>query len=384
MLRFIGKRIAQMGLLFIVFLTILFFLLQAQPGDITSQFLDPSIPAQNRALIQERLGLDQPLWGQYTTYITNFFKGDLGVSFSQFPRDVSDLIWERLPRTLFLFSGATLLSYWLGFVSGKFLAWRRGGGAEYGVTIGGVLLYTVFYPWFAIIMIWLFAVQLDFFPTNQFITPERWINQPFSSNDVFYRVIWSVFAVSVGVLATKIVASRQNSPQTARMVRWGGYGTLVLGFLAYWWNHSMRTFAVDIAHHAILPIVTLALIAFAGIMLLTRASMLETLREDYILAARAKGVPEGQIRDHHAARNALLPVVTSFVLGLAFVIGGGVVTETVFSWPGMGELLLVSARLEDIPVAMGALAFVGVLALVGHLLVDILYVFLDPRIRVQG
>lgn len=384
MLRFIGRRLLQMGFLFLVFLTILFFLLQAQPGDITSQFLDPSIPAQNRELIAARFGLDKPLWGQYTTYIGNFFQGDLGVSFSQFPSPVLDLIKERLPRTLFLFTGATLLSYWLGFVTGKFLAWRRGGGTEYGVTISGVLLYTVFYPWFAIVMIWLFAVQLDFFPTNQFLTPTRWINQPWSSNEVFARIIASVFIASVAVLAIKIIASRQDSPQRARAVRYGGYGTLIAAFAIFWWNHEMRTFAADITHHAILPIVTLALVAFAGVMLLTRASMLETLREDYILAARAKGVPEHQIRDHHAARNALLPVVTSFVLGLAFVIGGGVVTETVFSWPGMGELLLVATRLEDIPVAMGTLAFVGVLALVGHLIVDILYVFLDPRIRVQS
>lgn len=384
MLRFIGKRILQMGFLFIVFLTILFFLLQAQPGDITAQFLDPSIPAQNRELIAARFGLDKPLWQQYTTYIGNFFQGDLGVSFSQFPSPVLDLIKERLPRTLFLFTGATLLSYWLGFVTGKFLAWRRGGGAEYGVTISGVLLYTVFYPWFAIVMIWLFAVQLDLFPTNQFLTPTRWINQPFSSNEVFARIIASVFLASVAVLVIKIVASRQDTPQGARLVRYGGYGATALVFFVFWWNHPVRTFAADITHHAILPIVTLALVAFAGVMLLTRASMLETLREDYILAARAKGVPEHQIRDHHAARNALLPVVTSFVLGLAFVIGGGVVTETVFSWPGMGELLLVATRLEDIPVAMGTLAFVGVLALVGHLIVDILYVFLDPRIRVQS
>jgi peptide/nickel transport system permease protein len=146
----------------------------------------------------------------------------------------------------------------------------------------------------------------------------------------------------------------------------------------------MRSFAADIVHHAILPIITLALIAFAGIMLLTRSSMLETLAEDYILTARAKGVPSHLVRDRHASRNALLPVVTSFVLGLAFVIGGGVVTETVFSWPGMGALLLTATLAEDVPVAVGALAFIGILALVAHLVVDLLYSVLDPRIRFQS
>ncbi|MDH3464247.1 MAG: ABC transporter permease, partial [Acidimicrobiia bacterium] len=108
-----------------------------------------------------------------------------------------------------------------------------------------------------------------------------------------------------------------------------------------------------------------------------------TLKEDYILTARAKGLAPKTIRDKHAARNALLPVTTSFVLGLAFIIGGGLITETVFSWPGMGELLLVSVQTQDIPVAIGSLAMVGALALIAHIVVDVLYVFLDPRIRYQ-
>ena len=119
-------------------------------------------------------------------------------------------------------------------------------------------------------------------------------------------------------------------------------------------------------------------------MLLTRSSMLETLGEDYILTARAKGLAPRTIRDKHAARNAMLPVSTSFVLGLAFVIGGGIVTETVFGWPGMGQLLLASTRIEDIPVTVGVLGFIGVLALVAHLFVDILYMYLDPPYPVSG
>jgi peptide/nickel transport system permease protein len=126
------------------------------------------------------------------------------------------------------------------------------------------------------------------------------------------------------------------------------------------------------------------LISFAGTMLLTRNSMLETLREDYIMAARAKGLPDSVVRDHHAARNALLPVVTSFVFSLAFALDGGIITETIFSWPGMGRTLLEAAQVEDIPMAIGALVFTGVLALVAHLVADVLYAYLDPRIRYQG
>jgi peptide/nickel transport system permease protein len=112
--------------------------------------------------------------------------------------------------------------------------------------------------------------------------------------------------------------------------------------------------------------------------------MLETLREDYILTARAKGVPDAHIRDRHAARNALLPVTTSLVLALATVIAGGVITEQIFSWPGIGRALLSAITAEDIPVAMGALSLIGILSLVAHLVADVLYAFLDPRIRFQG
>jgi peptide/nickel transport system permease protein len=373
-----------MVFLFFLFLTLVFFLLQAQPGDITAQFLDPTIPAEVRAQIAERLGLGGSVWTQWWNYITNFATGNLGVSFQQYPRPVIDVIAERIPRTLFLFTFATLLAYVIGFSLGKRLAWRRGGFSEHSVTIGGVLLYTVFYPWFAILMILFFASGLGWFPINGFLTPTFWRNAPYSGNEVFAQMLLSLVVVAVIFLATKWFASRQDERSSARLVRWIGYGFAV-GFMVLFWltKEEMRPFALDIAHHSILPIVTLSLIAFAGTMLLTRGAMLETLKEDYILTAQAKGVPEKDIRDKHAARNALLPVVTSLVLGLAFIIGGGVVTETVFSWPGMGSLLLTATIAEDVPVATGALAFIGILALIAHLVVDILYAVLDPRIRIQ-
>ena len=116
-------------------------------------------------------------------------------------------------------------------------------------------------------------------------------------------------------------------------------------------------------------------------MLLTRNSMLETMREDFVLAARAKGLPEKAVRDKHVARNALLPVVTSLVFSLAFAVDGGVIIESVFSWPGMGQTLVSAAVAEDLPLAVGAFVFVGIFVLLAHLAVDVIYVFLDPRIR---
>jgi peptide/nickel transport system permease protein len=390
MTKFISKRLVQMVILFAIFLTILFFLLEAQPGDLSQQYIgNPEIPPEEKARLAARLGLDQPLWGRYTAYMRNFFTGNMGVALSQYPTSVSSLILTALPRTIVLFLSATLLAYYLGFVTGKILAWRRGRATEYFLTLGGVGLYTIFYPWFALLMIWFFGFILSgwlgftLFPINKFIDAPEWTGSPFTTNDVFMRMILvASVALLVAAVITLLARRRLEFPQAIRVRNWAFLAGVVFPFV-YFWISPMRKYAGDILHHTILPVGTLTLVAFAGIMLLTRSSMLETLREDYILTARAKGLSEKSIRDRHAARNALLPVVTSLVLALAFVIGGGIVTETVFSWPGIGLLLFQAVLLEDIPLAMGTLSIIAVLALLGHLIADIIYVYLDPRIRYQ-
>jgi peptide/nickel transport system permease protein len=155
----------------------------------------------------------------------------------------------------------------------------------------------------------------------------------------------------------------------------------MVAYVLFWWFNPNRALVGDLLHHTALPVITLSMVNFAGVMLLTRSSMLETLREDYILTARAKGLSERSIRDDHAARNALLPVVTSLVLALSFVIGGGILTESIFSWPGLGQMLLNATLLEDLPLATGTLGIIGILALTGHIIADIVYMYLDPRIR---
>jgi peptide/nickel transport system permease protein len=390
MAKFISKRMVQMIILFAIFLTILFFLLEAQPGDLSQQYIgNPDIPPEEKARLAARLGLDQPLWGRYLQYMRNFFTGNLGNSLSQYPTPVSKLILTALPRTIVLFLSATLLAYYLGFVTGKVLAWKRGKATEYMLTLGGVGLYTVFYPWFALLMIWLFGFTLAewigfrVFPINKFIDVNDWTGSPYSTNEVF---MWMIGIASLSLIVAGLItlyARRRLELAPAIRVRNWSFLIAVIFPFVFFKLSPMEPYAWDILHHTMLPVITLTLVAFAGIMLLTRSSMLETLREDYILTARAKGLSEKVIRDRHAARNALLPVVTSLVLALAFVIGGGIITETVFSWPGIGLLLFQAVILEDIPLAMGTLSIIAVLALIGHLIADILYVYLDPRIRYQ-
>ena len=383
MTRYLTSRLFQVLITFLLFQTLVFFLLHAQPGDITDQYLsNPNIPAEAREVLRRQLGLDKPLPIQYLNYLKNFWTGDMGVSWTRYPRPVVDIIMETLPRTLVLFLSATAVSFSVGFLLGRILAWQRGAVIEYPVTILSVFLWTVFYPWFALVLIWIFAFKLGIFPIGKFITVRAWRERgyPFEANIVFNQMML-VTSILLVALAILFLATQKLAPYERRRIRIPGTLLLLGAFVGYWVASPMGFFAADIAWHMMLPIITLTLVAFAGTMLLTRNSMLETLREDYILTARAKGLPEKVIRDKHAARNALLPVVTSLIYSLAATISGGVITETYFSWPGMGLTLLEAATRSDIPLAIGALTFTGVLALLAHLFADVAYAFLDPRIR---
>lgn len=383
-LKFIGKRAIQGVVLLTVFLALLYLLLEAQPGDISLQLTsNPDLPQEAQTMLREQLGLDQPLALRVVTYVGNFFQGDLGFSFTQYPATVGSLIMERLPRTVVLFLSAVLLAYYLGFWLGKIMAWRRGRATESALTLGGVAGYTVFYPWFAILMLWFFGFRIGWFPLGKFVDVGEWTGAPFTINQVFLDLMVSAFGVSVAAVVLFAIARRLQTERTQRLVWRVGLSVLVTGFVAYWWFSPRRVYVGDILHHTALPVITLSLVAFAGVMLLTRSAMLETLREDYILTARAKGLSERAIRDNHAARNALLPVVTSLVLALSFVIGGGIITEQVFSWPGLGQMLLGATVLEDVPLATGTLGIIGIIALAGHLIADVAYIYLDPRIRFQ-
>lgn len=384
MFRFLAGRLVQMAILFVAFLTLVWLLLQAMPGDISDTLVgNPDIPLEARLAMKERLGLDQPLIQQYLSYITNFFRGEMGVSFSRYPEEVSTILLNALPRTLVLFLSATLLAYFLGFKTGKLIAWNRGRRTEQGLITSGIFLQTIFYPWFAIVMLWLFGFVLGWFPIGRFIDARLWQGSGLNANVIFGQMIASVVIVTI-LYAIGRYAIRRFSTNLVTQQRLGTVLAVVAvgGLLLYWWVNPARVYVADIAHHTMLPVITLGLVAFGATMLLTRSAMLETLGEDYILTARAKGIPDNIIRDRHAARNALLPVTTSLVLALAFVIGGGIVTETVFSWPGMGLVFLQAINVSDIPLAVGALSITGVLALFGHLAADIMYAVLDPRIRI--
>ncbi|MBN1179241.1 MAG: ABC transporter permease [Anaerolineae bacterium] len=383
MWKFLGKRLLQMAVTLILFQAATYFLIDAQPGDIADiMTMDPNIPPAERQRLRAELGLDRPPLERFITYLGNFYTGNLGVSFQEYPTPVLQIIKERLPRTLVLFVSASLVSFWAGFVTGKVLAWRRGGFIEYTSTIAGVTLYTVFTPWFALMMIWLFAVQLDWLPTGKFLDPVEWIGAPVTSNQIFIRMILTATVVLAVVFLGLWLSNKMPRKQRV-LIRLASFLLPVGGAILFWQLSGVGQYVWDIASHLILPVMTVTLIAYGGTMLLMRTSMLETLREDYILTARAKGLPDKVVRDKHAARNALLPVWTGLVFSIGGSISGGIITETIFSWPGIGLALLNAALVADIPLAMGAFTIIGMMTLLSHLVADIGYAFLDPRIRVH-
>lgn len=312
----------QIIIIFFVILTVLFLLFRLAPGDPVSRMVDPDMTQEDAEVLIVQLGLDQPLGVQYLIYVKNFFTGHFGFSF-HYGEPVVDIIRNRLPNTILLFTTSIILSALVGVFLGKIASWHKGKKIDSVMTIGALVTHTLFLPWLALILIWIFAYKFGWFPINGMISEEVWLD-----------------------------------PEA--------------GFIAR---------ALDVMYHMVLPLSTLFLIHFGAYLLIMRSSMLETLKEDYILTARAKGLTEKVIRDHHAAPNAALPVVTSVGLSLAFSINGGALTETVFTWPGIGRELVSSVSQNDYPLAQACFLMIAGVVLVSNLVVDVLYAYLDPRIR---
>lgn len=386
MRRYVLGRVGQLVITLFIYIALVYFLLQAMPGDISMIYLqNPRIPQAAREELKKQLGLDQPPIVQFLSYIRNFFTGNLGVSFSQYPRPVWDILLERLPRTLVLFITANALSFYVGFILGRVIAWRRGATVDHAATVVGIAFWTAFYPLLALILIWLFAYTLKWLPLNQFIEPSLWVYAPWPSNTVFGYMVFGIAVISIAVFAILWSLGR-GQRKTGRKIglAWALSAGVFAAGLGVAASAGMLVYMWDIVRHMVLPVVTLTLINFAGTMLLMRDSMLETVEEDYVMAARAKGLPDAVVRDRYAARNALLPTVTSLVLSLAASMSGGLVTETMFSWPGLGQVLFRSALANDYPLATGALVFTGIFLLIAHFVADMLYAALDPRISYGG
>jgi glutathione transport system permease protein len=304
MARYILRRIlVGVPVLFLV-VTAVFFAFRLIPGDAARILAGDEAPQERVEQIRRDLGLDKPAIVQYGTYLTNLFRGDLGVSFSS-RRPVATEIASRFWNTFHLALAATALATVVGIAMGVISALFRGRWPDHLVTLLALLGISIPVFWLGLLMMNLFAVELGWLPA-------------------------------------------------------AGYGT---------WRHF------------VMPTIALSVFSVAFITRMTRSSLLETIQQDYVRTARAKGVRERYVLLMHSLRNALLPVTIVVGLRFGYMVGGAVITEEVFAWPGMGRLLILAVGQRDIPLVQGLLLVFATSFVLVNLLVDVLYAFLDPRIR---
>lgn len=321
--RFLGNRALFYLFTLWAAITINFFLPRLMKGDAVTAYL-----ARNRTVTPEAaealralLGLDTDtsLWQQYLDYWGLLLRGDLGISLLHGMRPVTDVVGQSLIWTVGLVGFATLVAFAIGTIGGAIVGWRRGSRLDALIPIT-TFLSTIPYFWLGLVAISLFSVTLGWFPIGK--------------------------AYGVGV-----------TPE---------------------WSWE---FAGDVIHHGFLPAATIVIASLGGWMLGMRNMMLTVLDEDYVMVAQAKGMPNRRVLWRYAARNAVLPQIQSFALALGFIVGGTIVMEVVFSYPGVGKLLLDATNAKDYALMQGVFLVLTISVLLANLLADIAYAFLDPRTR---
>jgi peptide/nickel transport system permease protein len=301
--------------------TLIFLLMHAAPGDPTSIYIRPDIDPIVIEQMRKNLGLDQPVHVQYVRWLSSFAQGDFGYSFSQ-KRPIIDIIKDTLPNTLLLSGIALVIIFVLGILIGTVQAVRQYSLVDNMATIVTFFFYSMPSFWFGLMLILLLSYKLQWLPASQMTS----VNYEF------------------------LPAGEQ-------------------------W--------VDRLKHLIMPGLALGVGSAASVARYMRSGMLEQIRQDYVRTARAKGLSERIVVFKHAMRNALIPVITLLGLYLPFLVGGAVLIETIFAWPGMGRLIITAIFQRDYPVVLAAAFVLSIMVVLGNLIADILYSVVDPRIRVE-
>ena len=336
MLRFVVRRILQMCLVAFVLSMLIFVWLRSLPGGPVSAILGERQTPARRAALEAALGLDQPLYVQYLRFLERASQGKFGVSTKVLPgEDALQVFLDRLPATVELSLLALFLAIALGIPLGYMAARRHGSAVDTGAVIFSLVGVAVPVFFLAFLLKYFFAVEWNLLP----------------------------------------VSGRQSTGLDATRVT----GMFVLdGILTREWDASW-----DALKHLILPAVALASIPFAVIFRITRASVLDVLDEDYVRTAEAKGLTARVVRGRHVLRNAMLPVVTTIGLQVGGLLAGAVLTESVFSYRGIGDALATAFREKDYPVLQVLILAAAVIYVLVNLLVDIAYAVIDPRIRTR-
>jgi peptide/nickel transport system permease protein len=319
MLRFLLRRLGQSAVVLILITMIVFAVFFVAPSDVARTLAGRQATPETIALINQRLGLDRPIWEQYVDFVASALRGDLGFDYYH-GEAVTSVIARDLPATLSLAIGATVLAVLLGVSSGVVCARRPRSLADRSLTILAVCFYSM--PAFVLGLL------------------------------LLYLLYFQLSAVGVTWFPA------------------GGYVPLTEDPLEW-------------LRHLLLPWLTLGLLYAATYTRLTRASMLEVLGQDYVRTARAKGASESRLMYRHVMRGGITPVVTQIGIDLGALIGGTVLVETVFSIGGLGRESVLAIRQQNLPLIMGIVLFTAAAVLVANILVDLVYAIIDPRVRLH-
>jgi peptide/nickel transport system permease protein len=291
------------------------------PAQVLIARLQGRLDAHAEQTLEVAFGISHAsLWSQYLQYLNNLAHGNLGLSISYFPTPVATVLGQDLPWTLVLVGVSVVISFALGTLLGALMAWRRGSRLDAILPPLMTFLAAIPYFWFALLLLYLLAFVLQWFPL------------------------------------------------------YGGYD---LSIVPDW----SPAFLLSAVQHALLPALTIVISSLSGWMLTMRNTMITILSEDYILMGQAKGLSERRVLFRYAMRNAILPNITGFALALGFVVSGSLLTETVFSYPGIGMALLQAVQNADYALLQGIFLCIALAVLAANFLADMLYAVLDPRIR---
>jgi peptide/nickel transport system permease protein len=321
--RWLVRRSAQAAVTLVVAVMLMFVLMRAAPGDPLSRLSgDRALSSKEIAVLRERYGLDQPILHQLGEFLKGLLHGDLGASI-EYGRPVTQLLAERLPASLLLGGTVLLVNFSLGLWLGSRQALRRGSAEDRWLTVLSLIGFATPSFWLGLVLAWLVGVHWRLLPPAGMHNP--------------------LLDPAAGPLAN----------------------------------------VTDLLRHLILPALTLSLVSIAATMRYQRGAMLEALRFSYIVTARAKGLSNARVIWKHAWRNAVFPVITLFGLWLPILVAGSVFVESVFAWPGLGSLAAAAVGNRDYPLLMGASLLASSLVVLGSLLTDLAYAFLDPRVRLS-
>ena len=331
---YLAARLLLAPLMLWTIVTIVFFLLKATPGDPADAFLGSRASDEVKAALREQLGLNRPIYEQYFDYIWKMLQGDFGTSITSSGKAVITVIQENFPATLELAIGSMLIAFIVGVTVGTISASRPGTIADAGGRLFGIVSYSLPIFWVGMLLQLVFAVQLNIFP----------LGGRFSANLTPPEKITGLYTID----------------------------SLL--------HLDLASFFVSI-HHLALPCLTLGVLLSGIFERIVRVNLKQSMKADYVEAARARGIPETKILITHSLKNAMIPVITVLGLTTASLLGGAVLTEVTFSWPGLASQLYEAISNRDYPTVQGIMAFFSAIVVIASIAIDIINAWIDPRIR---